>query len=246
MKKDDNMDSLLDESLNLNLDNIELPNSDEMWKNIKKGIIKQQKKQKRVIYYRNISMVAAIVILSFAIFKPHIVNSRLVRVLKYYISEGENNTYKISISSNEESPKEVLMEVPEVQLNFEELNKVIEDEYNKYTLPTYIPEGYKFREAIAYIVDDLIVSFDIIYENENGNTFKIIEKEILDKYNSNINVNKDLGNVKVITSKDTTYNIIAFDDGSYKLIWDRKEVFYTIKSNDLSEKDIIKIADTMR
>ncbi|MBU5439342.1 DUF4367 domain-containing protein [Tissierella sp. MSJ-40] len=245
MKKDDNIDSLLDESLNLNLDNIELPNSDEMWKNIKKGIIKEQKKQKRVIYYKNISMVAAIVILSFTVFKPHIVNSRLVRVLKYYISEGENNTYKISISSNEESPKEVLMEVPEVQLNFEELNKIIEDEYSKYTLPTYIPEGYKFKEAVAYTVGDLITDIKIFYENKDGEKLELHEENILGEYTSDISINKSTGDIKKISIGNTDYHIIFFKNDFKILLWDKNEVKYTLEGTSL-EEDMIKMADSIR
>jgi hypothetical protein len=149
-------------------------------------------------------------------------------------SNSDTNTN--SISPNPTSISDVIVE----KLTLNELRSKV-----KYPVitSTYLPEGYKFKEATRYIYPQNKEVIEQVYTN---NTNELIISLTTNETNINTKIttsNKSTTKTIKVMNEDGT--LISYDYNNHWLIWYKDDIRYDIVAQ-FSEKELSKIIDSLK
>lgn len=235
-------DTLIEIAYKAKYNNIKCPPKDEIWSNIKKELVK---KQKRSIKRRN--LVASVIILIFTGFffvsGPTYVGAFANKIIKSIINITDN-TFNIS--------KKVSLEADDIGKEFDdprlaETQSIINFEL---AVPRYMPKDY-YLEKINVLNNnkqqEVVSLYYTVDKEDEEKEFIQIDQES-DPHSTSISLNllrEPNTEMKEIKVHGTEYVLILYKNEFCKLMWDKGNVSYTIHGK-ISEDEMLKIAQSMK
>lgn len=210
-------------SLELNTQNLEMPTEAQLSK-FKKICAKEFRKKKRTVKTRyRVAVVVAVALLAFNISVVSVPAMR--QFITNFLIEITDTHSEIKISDSEAKEREKSLKNNKYRIKFDK----------EYSV-NYLPEGYY---AVEEIRQPSVITIN--FENKNGG--KISFQQHFDYMVTNVdseNANTeyvDINGSRGILYSEKEYQII---------IWKVKEYFLQLTSKNVSENELIKIAENVK
>lgn len=210
-------------ALELNTQNLEMPTEAQLSK-FKKICAKEFRKKKRTVKTRyRVAVVVAVALFAFNISVVSVPAMR--QFITNFLIEITDTHSKIKISDSEAKEREKSLKNNKYRIKFDK----------EYSV-NYLPKGYY---AVEEIRQPSVITIN--FENENGG--KISFQQHFDYMVTNVDSeNANTEYVDINGSRGILYS----EKGYQIMIWKVKEYFLQLTSKNVSEKELIKIAENVK
>jgi len=243
----DPLDKLIEEVISEEINEIEIPDGQQIWDRIEKGLNSPNKNKIKEYNYKKVSsLIIALITLSlFSHWKSKEINASYISLLKI-ISKMTGGKIEINIdsirNSREKSRISIHDEVPStVSLD---MNTAEEQCSFQLAFPTYLPSGFEFKEVELEQLGNETLSAKIIYSNIDHSTFELVETPIKEEYSKNIGVNQESAKVETVNHNGFEYTVIEYKNNQILILWNIYDIEYTLRGNN--KEEALKIAFSIK
>ncbi|WNF35040.1 DUF4367 domain-containing protein [Bacillaceae bacterium IKA-2] len=245
-------EQLIEEAIKENFDNVPDPllSKEASWEEIQKK--KEPQKSDRPKKYMKRVVVAAIImtVISLSLFKPQ--STSAFNWVTNFFTKAQGTVTQLMGTLGNSPPPDENQPIPEIERHLPEINvvRMSIEEANEVAsfdivIPSYVPEGFKFRDITVELIDDKKSDQMILNYVKGEETLTIRETNIQEQTGYSMGVdNEDTDLIEEVDIQGNKGTLLVFKDGSKKLIWVVQEVQFIIDSQ-LSEEEKIKIAINM-
>ncbi len=235
---EDIIDRLIKRAVKEKMDSIEVPPMNDVFKNI----MKIQKKRKRETFLKRMALVVSS---SFIVMFVAILGisdegyTRFTRTLRTFFTT-ENGVLNLDNKVEEDfSRNEGKKNL--VTSNINELKKIS-------TFPVkelnYLPTGYGLKEIEIKTINEEVCKIEMIFSDGTDFLF-FTQMTITDQYTSAISIKEDNTRLSQEEIEGVTYNIIEYNNGEVKIIWDKNEVLYNL-IGAFDRQEMMKIIENIK
>ena len=241
-----NIDSLIKDIFEEEFDNIEYPQADEMWGQIR---IKLKKERRKILLKRLRPAFAACILISvlsvlFINFQTPVMAfaNKLIRSME----EFTGNTLKIhrrDVAQDEKGGADITRNIDDPRIH--EAQKNINFDL---IIPGYIPKDFKLSnvDVLNKNKEKEVVTLQYIKNENRRESFEITQESFPSGVDDTLNILDDEGvNVEHVKINGIECTLINYDSTLNKLIWINSHLGYKIDGR-VSKEDIIKIAKSMK
>ncbi len=235
---EDILDKLIKQAVKEKMDSIEVPPMNDVFKNI----MRTQKRRKREIFLKRMVLVVSssfIVMLIVILGISDEGYTRFTRTLRTFFT-AENGVLNLDNKVEEEfSRNESKKNL--VTSNINELKKIS-------TFPVkelnYLPTGYGLKEIEIKTTNEEVCKVEMIFADGTNFLF-FTQMTITDQYTSAISIKEDNTRLSQEEIEGVTYNIIEYNNGEVKIIWDKNEVLYNL-IGAFDRQEMMKIIENIK
>lgn len=210
-------------ALELNTKNLEMPTEAQLSK-FKKICAKEFRKKKRTVKTRyRVAVVVAVALLAFNISVVSVPAMR--QFVTNFLIEITDTHSEIKISDSEAKEREKSLKNNKYRIKFDK----------EYSV-NYLPKGYY---AVEEIRQPAVITIN--FENEEGKN--IIFQQHLDHVVGNLNSENSITEYVNINNNKA---IMYIENKKKTIVWREENYFIEIMSNDISNEEIIKIANSIK
>ncbi|MEW9122656.1 MAG: DUF4367 domain-containing protein [Thermotaleaceae bacterium] len=246
MNNRDDMDTLIKKAMIATMEEIHLPQMEEVWRNIDKDI---QKKHRRPFLYRNLWAAVLLVVVFLA--GGQLANegyANYLRNMKIFTSiTGDGIHVKMHNKLAHEMERGEGRPVEIDQPLLEEMEVSIEEAkvFSSFPIqePVYMPQGYGVDKAILMQMEERTLHVKIVY-GEGDEAIELLQEPTYGQYAASMHINPVYGKVIETSINGLNYLIIQFVDGRMKIHWDRNEMKFTL-TGKLEQEEMMKIATSI-
>ena len=241
-----NIDSLIKDIFEEEFDNIQYPQADEMWGQIR---LKLKKERRKMLLKRLRPAFAACILISvisvlFIYFQTPVM-AFTNKIIKS-VEEFADNTLKIhrrDVAQDEKGGVDIRLNIDDPRIG-----EAQKDIHFNLLIPGYIPKDFKLSnvDVLNKNKEKEVVTLQYIKNENKRESFEITQESFPSGVNDTINILDDEGvNVEHIKINGIEYTLINYDSMLNKLIWINSHLGYKIDGR-VSKDDIIKIAKSMK
>ncbi|SHJ87566.1 protein of unknown function [Geosporobacter subterraneus DSM 17957] len=237
-----NQDKNITRAVNESLNDISVPDLDDVWNNVHKHIEKDRSPKVN----KKMMVVAASVILTLLLnlYSQNEGHADFLKGLNIFkrisgqitdVQIGKENPSSSGSSSVEiHDPTEYNMPIERIK----EVSSFYVSE------PSYLPPDYTLKESWMVQYGKKTLETRLIYENSE-NTLELTQNPLVGEHVMNIKLNNAEADIFEEKVKGITYAIISFRDGELKVIWDNNEIKYTLVGY-LGKDEAMKVATSTK
>lgn len=234
---EDILDKLIKQAVKEKVDSIEVPPMNDVFKNI----MRMQKKRKRETFLKRMVLVvsSSFIVMFIAILGISDEGyTRFTRTLRTFFT-AENGVLNLDNKveedfSRNEGKKNLVIS------NINELKKIS-------TFPVkelnYLPTGYELKGIEIKTTNEEVCKIEMIFSDEINYLF-FTQMAIIDQYTNAISIKEDNARLSQEEIKGVTYNIIEYNNGEAKVIWDKNEVLYNL-IGVFDKQEMMKIIESI-
>ncbi len=243
-----NTDPLLKEAVHEQINNVIPPPKEEMWENIKNGLVKNSKRKSfKFSRFVIATCIALVIFISLALFDTPVkaFSVNIIRsieeiigdtlIVKKIVGYDNNNETLDEVKSQSGDPR---IDGANGQVSFEIL------------IPSYIPVDYELYTVDVFNKVKENESVTLLYINtkdkhkREGFEIAIRSLPIGSEIDINYVINDDTV-IEHITINDIECTLLNYGERDNELFWDKHKLSYTIGGN-ISKEEIIKIAKSLK
>ncbi|SCY64898.1 DUF4367 domain-containing protein [Alkaliphilus peptidifermentans] len=227
----DSFDDIIQKSLIKEIESIQEPDMDYIWKGIRQHI-KAEKRKIFIMRNRSVAIIIGILFIIGITFTglEEGYASYYQRILSI-VSKSMGDNLSLQISNQEITSHIMGMEIEPLLYELT-LEEAMEQVSFVLKVADYVPEEYNLEKVYHTELNGQTISLEIIYTSLNREPIRVLYEPIVGEYSQAINVNTQYAVVDEVKYDNTRFIIIESNNGYTKILWDRAQVKYLAEGND--------------